>query len=174
MMSVLSNVSIPFARFVNKPLLGSGYDRRLRKSRRSSPIAKRRYDEFLPGCQGALTTDACDRSYDVDAAIIGYGHSAVSTGGQFNMADLQHQIDDLSRPVPVIMMYPFTNHACLIKGYIVINGVPQVVLLNPSDAAGPSDTPTTISQRSAMAPRYGGVNGSIATLLREGEQNAIS
>jgi hypothetical protein len=139
MMSVLSNVSIPSQGSSTNLCWAAvtiGVCASLGDPRRSlSAVATK----FLPGCQGDLTTDACNHSYDVDAAIIGYGHSAVSTGGQLDLADLQHQIDDLSRPVPVIMMYPFTNHACLIKGYIVINGVPQVVLLNPSDAA-PSDT----------------------------------
>jgi hypothetical protein len=67
--------------------------------------------KFLPGCQGDLTTDACDRTYDVDAAITGYGHNAVSRGGQLGLAALQRQIDELKRPIPVIMLYPFTNHA---------------------------------------------------------------
>ncbi len=52
--------------------------------------------------------------------------------------DLQTQIDSLKRPVPVIMRYSFTYHACLIKGCIVVEGVPHIILLNPSDAV-PSD-----------------------------------
>jgi hypothetical protein len=47
----------------------------------------------------------------VDAAITGYGHNAVSRGGQLGLAALQRQIDELKRPIPVIMLYPFTNHA---------------------------------------------------------------
>jgi hypothetical protein len=137
-MSVLSSVSIPSQGSSTNLCWAAvtiGVCASLGDPRRSlSAVATK----FLPGCQGDLTTDACDRTYDVDAAITGYGHNAVSTGGQLGLAALQRQIDELKRPIPVIMLYPFTNHACLIKGCVVINGAPQIVLLNPSDAA-PSD-----------------------------------
>ncbi len=134
-MGILSNVTIPSQGSLSNLCWAAvtiGVCASLGDPRRTlSAVATK----CLTGCQGDMTTDACDQTYDVDAAIISYNHSAVATDGQLSFAALQHQIDDLSRPVPVILSYPFTNHACLIKGCILADGLRQIVLLNPSDAA---------------------------------------
>lgn len=94
--------------------------------------------KFLADCQGDLSTDVCNQTFDLDRAIKGYGHQVAEMGGQLDLDSLLHQLDELRRPVPVIMSYPFTNHACLIKGCVKVDGTQHVVLLNPSDAV-PSD-----------------------------------
>lgn len=92
----------------------------------------------LDQCGGDMTSILCDLPCPLEDSLSEYGHPAQLTGRRLEFTELQQQIDTLSRPVPILISYDTVDHCCLIKGCIVIEGVEQVVLLNPSDAP-PSD-----------------------------------
>lgn len=89
----------------------------------------------LSRCDGDMTSTFCDLPCPLEDSLSEYGHAAKLAGRQLQFGELQQQIDTLSRPVPILLHYNSVDHCCLLKGCLVVEGVEQVVLLNPSDAS---------------------------------------
>jgi hypothetical protein len=92
-----------------------------------------------PFCGDSPTPNPCDVPFPVDVALDEFSHLNDRLG-VLPFAQVQEQIDQLQRPVAILVQFAAStgtvNHTCLIKGWEMVGGVPYITLLDPSPVNG--------------------------------------
>jgi hypothetical protein len=100
-----------------------------------------------PDCSGLFTADQGEHEWDLASALAmdnpgcpkpPHNHFAANgeANGQVAFEDLQHQVDDLQRPVCVALTFDTSggqlSHYCVINGVFMQDGEPWISLLDPA------------------------------------------
>src|SRR5262249_19295149 len=92
-----------------------------------------------PFCGDSPTPGNCNVQFPVDVALDEFGHLNERLG-VLPFAQIQHQIDELQRPIAILLQLTgpagTTNHTCLIKGCEMVGLAPHITLLDPSPVNG--------------------------------------
>jgi hypothetical protein len=92
-----------------------------------------------PLCGSMPTPASCNVQFPVDVSLDQYNHLD-DRPGLLSFAQVQQQIDLRQRPIAILVQFAVTggviNHACLIKGWEMVGGVPHLTLLDPSPVSG--------------------------------------
>lgn len=89
-------------------------------------------------CRSSPTPDICNVPFPLEAAIKKICKCAVGMGRVLSFAQIQAQIDNARRPLPIGITFSTqfgsVLHYCLIKGCNTVNGSQEVIVLDPAHA----------------------------------------
>jgi hypothetical protein len=91
-------------------------------------------------CRSSPTPDICDVPFPLETAIRKMCKCTVRIGRVLSFAQIQAQIDNARRPLPIGITFSTqfgsVLHYCLIKGCNTVDGGQEVIVLDPAQADG--------------------------------------